>query len=47
MAKELFFIIVGSVFVNNFVFQGFGQCPFGVSNKTELPLAWEWLQPLY
>lgn len=37
MAKELFFIIVGSVFVNNFVFSRFlGQCPFlGVSGKTE------------
>jgi len=37
MAKELFFIIVGSVFVNNFVFSRFlGNCPFlGVSNKTE------------
>ncbi len=37
MAKELFFIIVGSVFVNNFVLSRFlGQCPFlGVSNKTE------------
>ncbi|GAQ25870.1 MULTISPECIES: electron transport complex subunit RsxA [Tepidanaerobacter] len=37
MAKELFFIIVGSIFVNNFVFSRFlGNCPFlGVSNKTE------------
>lgn len=40
MAKELFFIIVGSVFVNNFVLSRFlGQCPFlGVSNKTETAL---------
>ncbi len=37
MAKELFFIIIGSVFVNNFVLSRFlGQCPFlGVSSKTE------------
>ncbi|HHY03565.1 MAG TPA: electron transport complex subunit RsxA [Thermoanaerobacterales bacterium] len=37
MAKELFFIIVSSIFVNNFVFSRFlGNCPFlGVSNKTE------------
>lgn len=37
MAKELFFIVVSSVFVNNFVLSRFlGQCPFlGVSNKTE------------
>jgi len=37
MLKELFFIIVSSVLVNNFVFSRFlGNCPFlGVSNKTE------------
>ncbi len=37
MARELFFIVVGAVFVNNFVLSRFlGQCPFlGVSNKTE------------
>ncbi|AYO31021.1 MAG TPA: electron transport complex subunit RsxA [Thermoanaerobacterales bacterium] len=37
MLKELFFIIVSSVLVNNFVFSRFlGNCPFlGVSSKTE------------
>jgi electron transport complex protein RnfA len=37
MLKEIFIIIIGAVFVNNFVFSRFlGQCPFlGVSNKTE------------
>jgi len=37
MAKELFFIVVSSVLVNNFVLSRFlGQCPFlGVSGKTE------------
>jgi len=37
LAKELFFIIIGAVFVNNFVLSRFlGQCPFlGVSSKTE------------
>lgn len=37
MLKEIFFIIVSSVLVNNFVFSRFlGQCPFlGVSSKTE------------
>jgi len=37
MLKELFFIIISSVLVNNFVFSRFlGNCPFlGVSNKTE------------
>lgn len=37
MLKELFFIIIGSVLVNNFVFSRFlGNCPFlGVSSKTE------------
>ena len=40
MIKELFFIIVSSVLVNNFVLSRFlGQCPFlGVSNKTETAL---------
>lgn len=37
MAKELFFIVISSVLVNNFVLSRFlGQCPFlGVSSKTE------------
>ena len=37
MAKEIFFIIVSSILVNNFVLSRFlGQCPFlGVSNKIE------------
>jgi len=37
MLKELAFIIIGTVLVNNFVFSRFlGNCPFlGVSNKTE------------
>lgn len=40
MLKELFFIIVSSVLVNNFVLSRFlGQCPFlGVSNKIETSL---------
>lgn len=40
MIKELFFIIVSSVLVNNFVLSRFlGQCPFlGVSSKTETAL---------
>jgi electron transport complex protein RnfA len=37
MIQQLFFIIVSSVFVNNFVLSRFlGECPFlGVSSKTE------------
>jgi len=37
MLKEIIFIIIGSVFVNNFVLSRFlGNCPFlGVSSKTE------------
>lgn len=44
MLKELFFIIVSSVLVNNFVFSRFlGNCPFlGVSNKTETAIGMGW-----